>query len=471
MGDRKQEAHARGREGAEGGNGGERGESVMLSALLFVLFFCLLLIHVPVAFALGVSALVILVLGSGFSSLALLPSIMYSSISSFTLLAIPFFVLAGVIMSYSGISKRLVDFAYLCFGHKKNGIVIVAIVAALFFSAISGSGPATVAAMGAILIPALVKNGFNKNSASALIASSGALGIILPPSIAFIIFGVIANDFVGISISRLFVAGIIPGLLLAAGLLVASIFASKRVSHLQTASKRPDEAAASVERASLAAILKAFYRALFGLLVPVIIMGGIYSGMFTPTEAAVVAVFYALLVGGVFYREIKLKHLGRILVDSSVQSAVIMFIIGAASLFSYLVTTQHVAEGMTQAVLGMTENRVLLLLLTAVILLVIGAFIDAISAFYIFVPILMPILLEVGVDPTTIGVLMTVALAIGLFTPPVGLNLFVASGISGVPSEQIVRGIGPFLVSSIVVLLIVMYVPAVSNWLPDLLNL
>ncbi|MFS0786648.1 TRAP transporter large permease [Shouchella sp. 1P09AA] len=439
----------------------------MLTAIMFAIFFLLIFINLPVAFSLGIAAIIVLLLDSGWSSLGLLPSIMYSSISSFTLLAIPFFVLAGVIMGYSGISNRLIDFAYLAFGHRKNGIVIVTIVAAFFFSAISGSGPATVAAMGAILIPALVKNGFKAHSASALVASSGSLGIILPPSIAFIVFGVIASDFISISIGRLFIAGIVPGILLALSLLIASMIVNKKNQQSQ---RENEEIAITVEKAPGVEVLKAFLKASLGLLIPVIILGGIYSGIFTPTEAAVVAVFYSLVVGFFFYRELKLQHIPKILVDASVQSAVIMLIIGVASLFSYIITTQKIAATMTSTILQLTTNPLILLLLVAVILLIVGAFIDTISAFYIFIPLLMPVLLEVGVDPTTIGVMMTVGLAIGLFTPPVGLNLFVASGISGVSSESIVRGIGPYLIASILVLLLVMYFPAISNTLPNLLG-
>ena len=434
---------------------------------MFAIFFLLIFINLPVAFSLGIAAIIVLLLDSGWSSLGLLPSIMYSSISSFTLLAIPFFVLAGVIMGYSGISNRLIDFAYLAFGHRKNGIVIVTIVAAFFFSAISGSGPATVAAMGAILIPALVKNGFKAHSASALVASSGSLGIILPPSIAFIVFGVIASDFISISIGRLFIAGIVPGILLALSLLIASMIVNKKNQQLQ---RENEEIAITVEKARGVEVLKAFLKASLGLLIPVIILGGIYSGIFTPTEAAVVAVFYSLVVGFFFYRELKFQHIPKILVDASVQSAVIMLIIGVASLFSYIITTQKIAASLTSTILQLTTNPLILLLLVAVILFIVGAFIDTISAFYIFIPLLMPVLLEVGVDPTTIGVMMTVGLAIGLFTPPVGLNLFVASGISGVSSESIVRGIGPYLIASILVLLLVMYFPAISNTLPNLLG-
>lgn len=439
----------------------------MLTVLMFVVFFLLIFINLPVAFALGIAAVIVLIIDSGWSSLGLIPSIMYSSISSFTLLAIPFFVLAGVIMGYSGISNRLINFAYLAFGHRKNGIVIVTIVAAFFFSAISGSGPATVAAMGAILIPALVKNGFKENSASALVASAGSLGIILPPSIAFIVFGVIASDFISISIGRLFIAGIIPGILLAISLLIASMIVNKKNLKMNLIN---GEAAVTIEKAPTVDVMKAFFKALLGLMIPVIILGGIYSGIFTPTEAAVIAVFYSLIVGFVFYRELNLKHIPKILVDASVQSSVIMIIIGVASLFSYIITTQKVATTITSSVLTLTTNPILLLLLVAIILLIVGAFIDTISAFYIFIPLLMPVLLEVGVDPTTIGVMMTVSLAIGLFTPPVGLNLFVASGISGVSSESIVKGIGPYLIASIFVLLLVMYFPIISNALPDLLG-
>jgi C4-dicarboxylate transporter DctM subunit len=445
----------------------------MTALLLFGLFFIFVFLNVPVAISLGLASLVILFLDNGFNSLGLLPSIMYASISSFTLLAIPFFILAGVIMEYAGISRRLIDFANVCVGHRKNGIVFVTVITALFFAAISGSGPATVAAIGAILIPALVKNGYPKNISAALVASSGSIGIIIPPSIAFIVFAVVANDLVPITISRLFIAGIIPGLLLAIALVVAAMFVKK--TNVQHQEVKSDEIAATVQlekkKSSWKEILSAFYKAIWGLLIPVIILGGIYGGIFTPTEAAVVAVFYALIVGLFLYRDLKPKHLANILIDSSIQTAVVMLIVGAASVFSYIITTNRIAQTISEAMLSITENKILILLMVTLILLIIGAFIDAISAFYLLVPILLPIMLQIGVDPTTFGVFMTVNLAIGLFTPPVGLNLYVASGIAKVPLKDITAGIVPFLIASIVVLLMITFIPALSNWLPDLLNM
>ncbi|WP_216827492.1 TRAP transporter large permease [Alkalihalobacterium elongatum] len=446
----------------------------MTALLLFGLFFILVFLNVPVAISLGLASITILFLDNGFASLGLVPSIMYATISSFTLLAIPFFILAGVIMEYAGISKRLIDFANVCVGHRKNGIVLVTVITALFFAAISGSGPATVAAIGAILIPALVKNGYPKNIAAGLIASSGSIGIIIPPSIAFIVFAVVANDLVPITISRLFIAGIIPGLLLGVALVIAAMFV-KKTNVTQDLKSIDSEIAATVnigkKKSSGKEIASAFYSAIWGLLIPIIILGGIYGGIFTPTEAAAVAVFYALIVGLFIYRDLKPKHLPKIFIDASVQTAVVMLIVGAASLFSYIITTKRIAQTISEAMLAVTENKILILLMVTVILLIIGAFIDAISAFYLLVPILLPIMLHIGVDPTTFGVFMTVNLAIGLFTPPVGLNLYVASGIARIPLKDITRGTIPFLIASIIVLLLITYIPALSNWLPDLLDM
>ncbi|MFC0560628.1 TRAP transporter large permease [Halalkalibacter alkalisediminis] len=445
----------------------------MTAILLFGLFFLLVFLNVPVAISLGLASITILFLDNGMNSLGLLPSVMYATISSFTLLAIPFFILAGVIMEYAGISKRLIDFANVCVGHRKNGIVLVTVITALFFAAISGSGPATVAAIGAILIPALVKNGYPKNVAAGLIASSGSIGIIIPPSIAFIVFAVVANDLVPITISRLFIAGIIPGLLLAVALVVAAMFVKK--TNVSSDFKSADsEVAATLNVGKISSgkeIASAFYKAIWGLLIPIIILGGIYGGIFTPTEAAAVAVFYALMVGLFIYRDLKPKHLPNILIDASVQTAVVMLIVGAASIFSYIITTKRIAQTISEAMLAITENKILILLMVTIILLIIGAFIDAISAFYLLVPILLPIMLHIGVDPTTFGVFMTVNLAIGLFTPPVGLNLYVASGIARIPLKDITRGTIPFLIASIIVLLLITYIPALSNWLPDLLGM
>ncbi|SMX71731.1 C4-dicarboxylate transporter, DctM subunit [Brevibacterium sp. 239c] len=523
----------------------------MITLLLFGSFFLFLALGIPVAFALGLSAVTVLITTDGLQVLDVVPSVMFPSMSSGTLLAIPFFVLAGIVMQYTGISQRLVDLAFLVFGRFSHGLAAVTIISAFFFSAISGSGPATVAAIGAILIPALIRNGYQKKHAVSLVAASGSMGIVVPPSIAFIIFAVVASEFGSISITRLFIAGIVPGVIMALAFFIAALFvprvrelaglpvksgkgllaagrepatttgAEAAVSSDSTASSTPasalaagtdgngatktrllkaDKAGTSVSTSgpatsadigvttgsgngtggvtgpsapaegSFAEFLAALVKAIPGLLIPVIILGGIYGGIFTPTEAGAVASVFALLVGVFVYRELKLPDLPKVFLESGVSTAVIMFIVGVASLFSYVITVEGIADTVSSAVLGVTDNKFVILAVITIILLIVGAFVDAISAFYLFIPILVPILLEVGVDMTTIGVFMTVNLAIGLFTPPVGLNLYVGAGIGKVRLEEVVRGIMPFLICAIIALLFITYVPAISNWLPDLLG-
>lgn len=439
----------------------------MMALILFGLFFLLVMLRLPIAVALAISSIAVLFTGSGVFGLELVADIMYTSVSKFTLLAIPFFILAGVIMEQAGISKRLIDFAQSLVGHKKSGIVFVTVMTAIFFAAISGSGPATVAAIGGILVPAMVKSGYKKETAGALVASSGAIGIIIPPSIAFIVFAVVAGDQLPISIARLFMAGVIPGLMLGVGFILAAMYVRWR----QEVKSGPLQGFTPMPRAIGKERWKAFTGALWGLLIPVIILGGIYGGFFTPTEAAVIAVFYGLFVGFFVYKELNMKKMFDILVASSIQTAVVMFIVSAASVYAYIITTEQIAMQISDAMLGLSENPIIILLLVNVLLLIAGMFIDAISAYYIFIPILLPIMIMFEVDPTVFGVFMTVNLAIGLFTPPVGLNLYVATGISKTSLGEISRGVIPFVVSSIIILLLITYVPWFSTFLPDLLNI
>ncbi|ARK21631.1 MULTISPECIES: TRAP transporter large permease [Sporosarcina] len=439
----------------------------MTAIILFGVFFLLVMLRMPIAVALAISSIVVLFTGSGLFGLELVADIMYTSVAKFTLLAIPFFILAGVIMEHAGISKRLIDFAQALVGHRKGGIIFVTVMTAIFFAAISGSGPATVAAIGGILIPGMVKNGYKTETAAGLVASSGAIGIIIPPSIAFIVFAVVAGDQIPVSIGRMFMAGVIPGLLLGVGFIVAAMF----VRHRQEKREGPISEQYIMQPATSAERFKAFGKAIWGLLIPVIILGGIYGGFFTPTEAAVVAVFYSLFIGFFIHRELTLKKLYDILVAAGIQTAVVMFIVSAASVYAYIITTEQIATQISDVMLNISSNKIIILLLINIILLIAGMFIDAISAYYIFIPILLPIVLLFDVDPTVFGVFMTVNLAIGLFTPPVGLNLFVAAGISNTSIGQISRGVFPFVVSSVIILLLITYIPQISTFLPDLLNI
>lgn len=438
----------------------------MIALLLFGAFFVLIFLRVPIAVSLGISSLIVLVSSSGLYGLEAVTDIMYTSVAKFTLLAIPFFILAGVIMDHVGISRRLIEFAQAMVGHRKGGIVLVTVLVAVFFAAISGSGPATVAAIGGILIPAMVRSGFTKETAGALVASSGAIGIVIPPSIAFIVFAVVAGDQIPITINRLFLAGVIPGLLMGLAFIVAAFYVRQR--DVKKGIFQPDETV--VRKATGKERWQAFVRALPGLFIPFIILGGIYGGFFTPTEAAVVAVVYGLIVGLFVLRNNLFKSMYRIFVDASLQTAVVMIIVSAASVFAYIITTEQIARDMSDLILSISSNPVIILLLINVLLLIAGAFIDAISAFYIFVPILLPIMLFIDMDPTVFGVFMTVNLAIGLFTPPVGLNLYVAAGISKTNIIGISKGVLPFIIAAIIVLMFITFIPAISTFLPDLMN-
>lgn len=439
----------------------------MIALILFGVFILLVFSRVPIAISLGVASMVVLFIDNGIQSFEILTDIMYTSVAKFTLLAIPFFILAGVIMDHIGISKRLINFAEALVGHRKSGMALVTVIVAIFFAAISGSGPATVAAIGGILIPSLIKNGYRKETAGGLVASSGAIGIIIPPSVAFIIFALVAGDQMPITINRLFMAGIVPGVLVGIALLIAAMYVRNR--DIKKGIFKPENTE-SVRNYTPKEKWQAFVGALPGLMIPIIILGGIYGGIFTATESAVVAVVYSLIVGLFLNRKGYAKTLFTILIEASIQTAVVMLIVSTASVFAYIVTTEQIALTLSETIMAFTENKYIILLLINIILLIAGAFIDAISAYYIFVPILLPIMISLGVDPAVFGVFMTINLAIGLFTPPVGLNLYVAAGYAKANIIEMSRGVVPFIIASIIVLLLVTYIPEISTFLPDLLG-
>ena len=430
----------------------------MISAVLFVSFFVFLIMGVPIAICLGLSS-VCAILYSG-TSLTIVATNMYAGISKFLLLAIPFFVLSGNIMAKAGISKRLVKFVDTCVGHRRGGIAIVCVIVACFFGAISGSGPATVAALGAVLVPAMVeRGGFSAPFSTALMATSSSIAIVIPPSIAFVVYASIT----GVSIADMFMAGIVPGILMGVALVIVVMVEARRKG-IQPAQKK----AKARER------WDAFKDAFWGFLMPIIILGGIYGGVFTPTEAAAVSVVYGLFVGMVIYREVKLKDLFDLCVDSAKTTGGIMLIVACASLFSYVCTKFGIADAASQLLGSIAHNQFTFLLIVNIIFLIAGCFIDANSAMYIFIPVMLPVCKALGYDVVAFGVMATVNLAIGQVTPPVGVNLFVAIGIKikkgmEVTLQEISKAVMPMLAACIAVLLVVTYIPVTSTALPKAL--
>ena len=425
----------------------------MINLILFGTFFLFLLLNVPIAVSLGVSSVLAMMYGG--DKLSVIPTNLYSGMAKFLLLAIPFFVLSGNVMAEAGISKRLVDFIDDCIGHQKGGIAIVCVVVAMFFGAISGSGPATVAALGIILIPAMVnQGGFSAPFASSLMAAASSIAIVIPPSIAFVVYASIT----GISVGDIFVAGIIPGIMMGLALIV--------IVWMEVHKKgiKP-----SREKATWGQRLKSLGSASWGLLVPVIILGGIYGGIFTPTEAAAVSVVYALIVGVFIYKEINWKNFVSILTDSGKTTGSIMLIIGAATLFSFVCTKHGISQSAQKLLLNVSGNKYVFLLIVNIIFLIAGCFVDANSAMYIFIPIMAPVAQQLGIDLVHFGVLCTVNLAIGQVTPPVGVNLFVAIGIcdkmkdlrdkTRVTITTMAKAVWPMIISCVIALAFITYIP------------
>ncbi len=425
----------------------------MSAVLLFGLFFVLLFLNVPIAISLGVSSIV--------TTMAVKPAMMatiatnlYSSTNTYVLLAIPFFILAGNIMDVSGISVRLINFFNSLVGHTKHGTAMVCVVVACFFAAISGSGPATVAALGGILIPAMSKSGYEKSTSAALMSTAGAIGIVIPPSITFVVYGSVT----GTSVGSLFMSGIVPGILIGIAIYYTMVITSKG----RVLVRQP--------KATGAQRWKAFKDAVWGILMPVIILGGIYGGIFTPTEAAAVAAIYGFIVGLFIYRTLKAKDIMTILRQSVSQTAVVMLIIGCAAVFGKVLTFTGLASQASHSLISIAHgNKYIFLLMVNIILIIAGCFIDANSALYILCPILFPISQSLGINPVHLGAVMTVNLALGLITPPVGVNLFTGCGVAGITLTDMVKKIWPFVIAVFVVLMLVTYIEPISMFLPNLM--
>lgn len=423
----------------------------MVAAALFIIFAILLFLGAPIAVCLGASSIVaMLIQGAGRpldTVMSSLPMIVSASTSKFVLLAIPFFIFAGNIMEKAGISGKLIALAETCVGHIRGGLAIVCVIVSCFFAAISGSGPATVAALGVIVVPAMIKSGYKPTFSAALMAAAGAIGVIIPPSITFVVYGSIADA----SIGELFIAGLVPGLIMGAALLAVALVVGRRMK-LNTLPK-----ASGAER------WKAFKDAFWGLMMPVIILGGIYGGIFTPTEAAAVSVIYGLFVGVFIYKKIKIKEFYQILTDTISTTATVMFITAAASLFAYVLTRARLDVTISNNLEALTGGNVIIFfIIINIILLIAGCFLDSTSALYIFTPLFVPVAQALGVDLIHLGVVMIVNLAIGLFTPPVGVNLYVACGVGKVNLKQISKAAVPLILAAIGVLLLLTYIPKIS---------
>ena len=383
---------------------------------------------------------------------------MVTAMDATTLLAIPLFILAGAIMGKGGISKRIIDLSYELFGWIPGSLGIVCVVSCMFFAALSGSSPATVAAIGGIMVPAMIDDGYPAGFSCSVAAAGGIIGCIIPPSIPFVNYGLITGESVG----DLFAGGILPGILMGVALCVLVSIKSKKNGWGTT-----------TKGINLWNLLNAFVRSILALLMPVIILGGIYGGIFTPTEAAAVSVVYGLIVGVFIYREVKLGDLYDLLVDSGKTTGGIMLIIGGATLFSYICTVHGISGAAQQLLLNISGNKYVFLLIVNVIFLIAGCFVDANSAMYIFIPIMFPVAQQLGIDPIHFGVLSTVNLAIGQVTPPVGVNLFVAIGVSDklkgikdttrVTIETISKAVWPMIIACVITLMIVTYVPFFST--------
>jgi C4-dicarboxylate transporter DctM subunit len=426
----------------------------MLATILFLTLFALLLFSVPIGICLGLATMIVMIFVDGTPPMALLARSVVTGADSFPLIAVPLFILAGDLMQHGGMSRRLVGFANALIDHIRGGLAYVNVLACVFFAAISGSSPATVAAIGSNMIPEMEKVGYTRKFSGALTASSGMIGVMIPPSIPFIIYGVTAE----VSIGKLFLAGVVPGILFAAMFMLVAWILLRRDTTVQE----------STTTFSGASVWQSFRASIWALLVPGIILGGIYSGIFTPTEAGAVAVVYAAIVGIFVYGDITVKDLPEILAGSAKTSGTILVLVIMATAFGRLITLARIPAELAGSITSLSDNPIIILLLINVLLLVIGMFMETISSIIIMTPILLPVATALGVDPIVFGVILTVNLAIGFCTPPLGVNLFVASSISKVSIESLSRSILPFFVGMLILLMLITYVPSISLALPSL---
>lgn len=424
----------------------------MNTLLLFSCLFLCMAIGMPIAISLGLSSLLTIFFFSQ-DSLASMSIKLFETSEHYTLMAIPFFVLAGNLMSTGGVAKRMVVFAIAAVGHLRGGLAIASILACMLFAAVSGSSPATVVAIGSIVIAGMVKNGYPKEFAAGVICNAGTLGILIPPSIVMVVYAAVTE----VSVGRLFMAGVIPGLLLGLMLMVAVWWRAGKLNI-----KPPP-------KASTREVLRALRESMWGLALLVIIMGGIYGGIFTPTEAAAVSAVYALVIAVFVYKDLGLKDLPEVFLESAKTTVMLMFIVANALLFAHVLTTERIPQVIAEHIMAVGMSPWMFLAVVNIILLVAGNFMEPTGIILILAPILFPIATQLGIDPIHLGVIMVVNMEIGMVTPPVGLNLFVTAGVTGMNLVQVTKAALPWLTVLLVFLVIITYVPIISTGLPDMI--
>lgn len=423
-------------------------------AVLFISLAVCLMLTVPIAISLGISTIAAACgMGSGATMLGMLAQSTITSSDSFALMAMPFFMLVGTLMDRSGIAKKLINVAEAIAGSAVGGLGTATIVAAMMFAAISGSGPAVVAALGGILIPAMVHRGYKNEYAAAVVASASTIGPVIPPSIPMIVYAVTA----GTSVTAMFMGGVIPGILMGLGLIIVNYVICKKRGYV------------GVPRGGgFLWVMKKVWEGILAIIMPVMVLGGIYSGVVTPTESAVVGVVYTLIIGIFVFKTLNWSNIKDALVEAAMLSAPVMFLLGGATVFGRLLTLERIPEKLAVLMLGISSNPVVVLLMIMLFLLITGMFIDTTSNIVLFAPLFVPIVTSLGYDVVFFGVLMVINLCIGFLTPPLGMNLFVAQGISGAPLESLVKENMPMLITLIVVLFIIMLFPDIVMFLPNL---
>ncbi|MFC2428751.1 MAG: TRAP transporter large permease [Campylobacter sp.] len=424
----------------------------MTIAFLFISLFGLMLIGVPVAVSLGASTVLTMLLFTDLD-VAAMPQLIFDGINKFALMAIPMFILAGNLLSKGGSARRIIDFAKSMVGHLPGGLPMSAIFACVIFAAVSGSSPATVVAIGSIMFAAIKEAGYPKEYAVGGITTAGSLGILIPPSVVMIVYGVTAE----VSIARLFMAGVVPGLMLGGMMIAQTYFGAKRLGFKATTPEPWSER------------IKKFFRAFWALLIVVVVIGGIYGGIFTPTEAAAASAIYALIISLFVYKDIKFKDLWDICLESAITTAMIFFIIANAVVFAYLLTSENIPQTIADSILAANIGKIGFLIIVNVLLFIMGQFMEPSSVVMIMVPLLLPIATALGVDPVHFGILLIVNMEIGMITPPVGLNLFVASGLTGMNLKDVIVSCLPWTLTLFIGLILVTYIPEISLWLPNLM--